>query len=96
MHNVKSNKTSSKTNNKERRSRLEIAAEILEICRKPVTKTKIMYKTNTSHTGLLDLLPWLKETELLKTSTDGKKFEITEKGQKFLKSFAEISDLLTS
>jgi len=78
------------------RSRTEISAMILEAVRQGATKTKIMYKAYLSYTLVKQYLAFLQENDLLKYEKLTKQYRITEKGIKFLHSYDQILELLSS
>jgi predicted transcriptional regulator len=78
------------------RSRTEIASMILEAARSGATKTKIMYKAYLSYTLVKVYLKFLQDSELIKYEKLTKQYKTTEKGLKFLHSYDQITDLLSS
>lgn len=78
------------------RSRTEISAMILESVRDGATKTKIMYKAYLSYTLVKQYITFLQENELLRYEKLTKQYRITEKGIKFLHSYDQILELLSS
>ena len=78
------------------RSRTEISAMILESVRNGATKTKIMYKAYLSYTLVKQYITFLQENELLRYEKLTKQYRITEKGIKFLHSYDQILELLSS
>jgi predicted transcriptional regulator len=79
---------------KAKRSQFKKLAEVLELCRKPTTKTQIMHKTNMSYSGMQKFLRHLLELELLRSSDDSTKHITTEKGLEFIRRYAVLQDLL--
>jgi len=77
-----------------KRGRFEIMAEILLYCNQQKGKTKIMYKTNLNYTQLKKHLRSLTSKGLLDANTD--KYFTTQKGQRFLKIFAQLNAMLKS
>ena len=69
---------------------------ILEAARTGATKTKIMYKAYLSYTLVKVYLKFLLDNELVKYEKLTKQYKITEKGLKFLHSYDQITDLLSS
>lgn len=78
------------------RSRTEIVAMILEASRVGATKTKIMYKAYLSYTQVKEYISFLQDNELLTYETGTQLYKISEKGYKFLRSYGEITELVTS
>ena len=83
-------------NERKRRDRLYIIAEILDIAKYGSLKTQIMYRANLSFAQLNEYLSFLIKMELLKIHNEKKKkvYRITAKGEKYLESYEEIADLL--
>jgi predicted transcriptional regulator len=77
-----------------KRSRLQILAEILETCRKPQAKSRIMYKNNLSYNLLQDCLTELQKKKLIKVHHSKEEYSTTEKGQKFFQKWTELQQLL--
>ena len=71
-----------------KRERFEILAEVLLYCNQQKGKTEIMYKTNLNCTQLKKHLRSLTSKGLLDANTD--KYVTTQKGQRFLKIFAQL------
>jgi predicted transcriptional regulator len=69
---------------------LEIFAEILELCRKPNVKTRVMYKTNLSYGMLQVCLEQLLKQELLELNLSAKNYSTTEKGLDFLQTWTTL------
>ena len=81
------------TNNKRRqyRSRIQIAADILEIAKNGSRKTRIMYLGNLSFDLLHKYLDMLVNHELLETRGDPERsYVATEKGRRFLEDYYEL------
>lgn len=73
------------------RSRIQIAADILEIAKEGSRKTKIMYLGNLSFDLLQKYLEMLVNYELLEVHGDPEKAYIaTEKGKQFLEDYYEL------
>jgi len=72
------------------RSRVQIAAGILEIAKNGSHKTRIMYLGNLSFDLLQKYLNLLLDSGLVELSADGKTYVATEKGRKFLEDFQEF------
>ena len=83
-------------NQRKRRDRLYIIAEILEIAKDGTLKTQIMYKANLSFSQLNEYLNFLVSLNLLECKqADGKTvYKTTEKGIKYLDNYKEILQLL--
>ena len=85
-----------------RRSRLEIAVEVLRACLEPNVPTRMMYATNTSWTAFRGILESLYEKGLIefhetKTRTHGDKderilglYEITDRGRTVLQQLEAL------
>jgi predicted transcriptional regulator len=76
-----------------KRDRVEIVAEILELCLDPKTKTHVMYGTNLSWKMLQHYLSQLQSKKLLELQS-GKKYITTKRGQEFLIKWKELKALL--
>ena len=81
------------TNNRKKRNRLEIAADMLEAARNGARKTRIMYGANLSYELLAQYLPVLIEKGLLEDSDENGVYHISGKGSSFLKEFKEFRKL---
>ncbi len=81
-----------KTRHKRRnRSKIQIAADILEIAKNGSRKTRIMYLGNLSFDLLQKYLDSLVKTGLIEIDErDEKTFKATEKGRRFLEDFREL------
>ena len=80
----------------ERRDRLNIMAEIIEVSKGGKLKTQIMYKVNLSFSQLKDYLSFLTEKGFLKVYVENKKkiYVATAKGNLYIENYMEMSDLL--
>ena len=76
-----------------KRDRVEIMAEILELCSKPKTKTRVMYGTNLSWKMLQHYLAYMQEHELLEAQNDSTKYVTTERGRDFVEKWRELKAL---
>ena len=83
-------------NQRKRRDRLYIIAEILEIAKDGTLKTQIMYKANLSFSQLNEYLDFLVKLNLLESKEiNGRTiYKTTEKGLKYLDNYKEILQLL--
>jgi predicted transcriptional regulator len=80
-----------------RRTSYEILVEILESCRKPQKKTRVMYKTNNSYDSITKYLQQLQGMRLLqKEAKTGNTFKITERGIEFLEKWYQLQNLLNN
>jgi len=68
------------------RDRLDIIADVLKVVKNGAKKTRIMYMANLSYTLLTRYLTDVIEKGLVRIE-DGKTYELTEKGSKFLQEF---------
>ena len=87
-------KTNSVPNLKTKRTQVELLEEILAICRKPTAKTRIMYRTNMSHSGVQKFIKQLQKLELLRFDGHAAKYVTTEKGLEFIRRYAALRGLL--
>jgi len=72
------------------RDRVEIVADILEICRNDTRKTSIMYQANLSFELLTKYLRLLQQANLIKIGEDSSLYSATEKGIEFLKQYYQL------
>ncbi len=73
------------------RSKIQIAADILEIAKNGSRKTRIMYLGNLSFDLLQKYLDSLVKTGLIEIDErDEKTYKATEKGRRFLEDFREL------
>ena len=77
------------------RSRTQIIAEILSLCREPQTKTRVMYQTNLSTRMLKEYLASLLSNGLLEIHHSKIKYATTQQGLKFLEKYRELAELLS-
>ena len=75
------------------RSRLEIIADILKAAGNGAKKTRIMYFANLSYSLLEKYLAAVIKAKML--TSNGDKYEITEKGRVFLERFERYSKKLS-
>ena len=75
-----------------KRGRLEIIYEILSLCRRPVRKTRILYRCNLSYDQLQKYLGYLISNGMLGSLEKEQKefFQVTEKGKNFLEGYERI------
>jgi len=80
----------------ERRDRINIMAEILEVATGSKLKTRIMYMVNLSFSQLKEYLAYLTERGFLRVRLEnGKKFyETTAKGTFYIENYREMSNFL--
>jgi len=79
------------TGRRQYRSRIQIAADILEIARDGSRKTRIMYQGNLSFDLLQKYLDMLVNFGLLEVRGGSEKgFVATEKGRRFLEDYREL------
>ena len=79
------------------RDRLEIIADILEVAKEGQLKTRILYDGNLSFAQLNEYLTFMIKMGFLEVNMDNEKriYRTTNRGLKYLKSYEEISILLT-
>ena len=77
-----------------KRDRLEITAEILNLCKQPQIKTKVMYETNLSYKMLQRYLSELQSLGFLEVHHSLTKYLTTQKGLNFLEKWRELEELL--
>jgi predicted transcriptional regulator len=83
-------------NERKRRNRVYIIAEILTIAKEGSLKTQIMYRANLSFAQLNEYLSFLNEMSLLKIHNENGKqiYRTTAKGNKYLEKYRDIANLL--
>jgi predicted transcriptional regulator len=83
-------------NERKRRDRLHLIAEILNIARDGSLKTQIMYKANLSYAQLTEYLSFLIKMDLLEVHREESKkvYKTTVKGEKYLENYEKISNLI--
>jgi predicted transcriptional regulator len=77
------------------RSRLEIAAKILDVAQFGAIKTRIMYDSFLSFPQLRDYLELLEENGALKYVDEERKYYTTRMGLSFLMAYKEIGQLIS-
>lgn len=77
------------------RSRMQIMAEILSLCKQPRTKTRVMYQTNLSTRMLKEYLAFLQSTGLLEIHHSETRYAATQKGLEFVEKYGELAELLS-
>ena len=79
-----------------RRDKIDIIAEILTIAKDGLLKTQIMYRANLSFAQLNDYLDFLNGMNLLRIENENRKkvYKTTEKGERYLKKYDDISYIL--
>ena len=82
-----------KINRKNRRSSIEIIANILEIAKDGAKKTRIMYLANLSFDLLKKYLNSLIDKKLLEYDSNEGKYRTTKKGLEFLKIFNDFKEI---
>jgi predicted transcriptional regulator len=82
----------------ERRDRIHIMAEIMEIAKESQLKTRIMYRANLSFSQVNEYLSFLTEMGFLRVHVENRQklYETTAKGKLYIKNYIEISNLLRS
>jgi len=83
-------------NERKRRGRLYIIAEILTIAKGGCLKTQIMYRANLSFAQLNEYLAFLIKMDLLQVKNENRKnmYRTTAKGNKYLEKYKDLASLL--
>ena len=83
-------------NERKRRDRLYIIAEILNIAKGGSLKTQIMYRANLSFAQLNEYLEFLTKMDFLQIQNENKKntYVTTTKGDRYLEKYKDIANLL--
>ncbi len=74
---------------------LEIMAEILEMCKKPQPKTRVMHKTGVSYKTLQNYLSQLLSLEFLEVHHSRTTYLTTERVLGFLRQWNGLKEYLT-
>ena len=82
----------------DRRDRLHIMAEIMEITKGSQLKTRIMYQANLSFSQVNEYLSFMTKMGFLKLHEVKKQklYETTPKGERYIENYMEMSSLLKS
>ena len=75
-----------------KRDKLEIARNILLICKNGAKKTEIVYKANLNFKNAEVYLKWLNDREMI--MKEGKFFKITSRGSELLSNLQSTSELM--
>jgi predicted transcriptional regulator len=83
-------------NDRKRRDRLYILAEILNIAKGGSLKTQIMYRANLSFAQLNEYLNFLTKMEFLEIQNENRKdnYVTTSKGDRYLEKYTDLANLL--
>jgi predicted transcriptional regulator len=83
-------------NDRKRRDRLFILAEILNIAKGGSLKTQIMYRANLSFAQLNEYLNFLTKMEFLEIQNENRKdnYVTTSKGDRYLEKYTDLANLL--
>jgi len=77
-----------------KRNNLEIIAEILNLCKQPQNKTRVMYGTNSSYKMLQRYLSELQSLGFLEVHHSPIKYMTNQKGLNFLEKWKELEELI--
>ena len=77
-----------------RRSNYEIMAKIIEFCRQPRSKTRIMDAANLSFKALRTYVSALQAMSFIEVHHSKRKYQATQKGSMFLRKWKEINELM--
>jgi len=80
----------------DRRDRLGIMAEIMEVANGGRLKTQIMYRVNLSFSQVKEYFSFLTEMGFLRVRVENRRrvYETTAKGIQYIESYREMSNLL--
>jgi predicted transcriptional regulator len=80
----------------DRRDKLQILAEIMEVAKGRQLKTRIMYMVNLSFSQVNEYLAFLTEMGFLRITQENRKkvYETTEKGCIFIENYTEMENIL--
>jgi len=76
---------------KERRGKLEIFVDILNVCKEGALKTEIVYRANLNFNRVNHYIPFLEKRQLLVNT--GPTYTTTEKGKEFLDNYYQVKGL---
>lgn len=76
------------------RSRMDIAAAILDIAQDGAIKTKIMYRAFLSFPQLNEYLKLLLDGGLLEYAKEERVYNTTDKGKRFMKMYREVDTMV--
>lgn len=76
-----------------RRTNLEITAEILDLCSRPLTRTQVMYKANLSWKLSQKYLSKLESQGLLEVHHSRVRYVTTQKGLEFVEKWRLLEEL---
>ena len=74
---------------KERRSRMDIIADILLVAGEEAKKTHIVYSANLNFARVGEYLQYLEDKGLIENRS--RRYKTTEKGEEFLRAYLEMS-----
>jgi predicted transcriptional regulator len=77
-----------------KRNRLQVLTEILDICKSPQVKTRLMQKANLSYSSLQDCLQQLQNLNLVQLQNGTSGYVTTEKGITFLIKWKQLQEIL--
>lgn len=77
-----------------RRSRLEISAEILQACKCPIAKTRLMQKLNLSYNTMQSCLAQLAELGLIEMQPDTLEYVVSRRGLAYLVQWKQLQAFL--
>ncbi len=79
-----------------RRATTDMLAEVLEQCRQPTAKTRVMYKVALSHPAITNLLEYLQKLKMIELDEKSRKYSTTEKGIEYLRRYRALQEFLRS
>jgi predicted transcriptional regulator len=81
----------------DRRDKLKIMAEIMEVAKESQLKTRIMYMVNLSFSQVNEYLKFLTKMDFLRVYMDNRKkyYETTTKGDLYIENYSKMTALLT-
>ncbi len=77
-----------------RRSNFEIMAEIIEFCRQPRSRTRIMGAVNLSFKAMRNYVSMLQSMAFIEVHQSKPKYQTTQRGFMFLKKWKEMNELM--
>jgi len=77
-----------------RRTNIEIMAEIIEFCRQPRSRTRIMYAMNLSFTAMRSYISALQSMSFIEVHHSKPGYQTTQRGMTFLRKWKEMNELM--
>ncbi len=79
-----------------KRATTDVLAEVLEQCKQPTAKTRVMYKVALSHPAITNLLEYLQKLEMIELDEKSRRYSTTDKGIEYLGRYRALQEFLKS